>query len=503
MEQNIKKKLNEKRKKKHNNTSIKIASYSVLILIIIVFIGAPIITIFTGQQRATDYGSYAGQTIYYDSNNYFGRNAQAQIDFLKQRFGNQGLNDSLVQLAIKNAYDQTVEMYALMDIAKKNNYYVSDKKINTIIREFPDLQTDGKFDIELYKSIPADTRKKIIEVQKQFELSSTIRDDIKFAEIVSKQEQSFLNKLNNNKREIQFIVLDQSNVKNKDILKEYAKENQELFAQYNIKSLTVSDEQEALTIKQRIENNESTFAEEVASYSIDKGKEEEGERGNLYAYQISEDESEEALQAIQNLIDNTSISDIIRTNSGDFAFYIRNNNEEQKFDETDTEQLTTVQNYLNTYDPTYLENKIEEEAKGIISQIETSSFTEVAKNSDYPIQESSAFPLNIDDVALYDSIQDPTEDQESLQFLNKKDTILQDLFALNKGDTSTYYNIDNKTYIFHINDSISNNTDTVPEEKDINRIASFMKNYKTEQVKDFVIDDKKWVDNFDKVVNNN
>ncbi len=501
MEKNGEKKLNSK--KNRSNTTIKIASYSVLILIAVTFIGTPIITIFSGQQGANNYGSYAGKNIYYDADNYFGRSAQSQVDFLQQRFGNQGLNDSIIQLAVRNAYTQTVEMYALLDIANKDDYYVSEKKINKTISEFPDLQTDGTFDIELYKSIPANTRKKIVEVQQQAELSSTIRDDLRSAEIVSSKEQEFLTRINNNKRTVEFIVFNQSDVQNKNILKKYAEENKDLFSQYDFKSLTVSDEEEARTIKQRIEDNDSTFEEEVASYSIDDGKEQEGERGLLYAYKIEEDESTEALQAIQDLPNDTTISDIIRTNSGDFAFYIRNG-EEQKLDTNNTEQLEAVQNYLNTYDPIYLEEKIIEEAKAFISETKSSSFTEAANNNDYDIQNTTAFPLNIDDVALYDSIEAPAEEtEESLQLLNKEDAILQDIFALKEGETSTYYTLDNKTYIFHIESIIANDGESVPEEKDVNRITAFMRNYKTEQIQDFVIDEKKWVDNFDTVVSQN
>lgn len=487
-------------KPSQKNTMLKIASYTILLLIIVAFIGGPLITFFTPTPQANEFGSYAGNSILYDPMNYFGRSTQSQIEYYRQQFNDRNFIDSMGRVAMRGAFDQTVEVFALLDIAQVNSYYVSNEKINKIISEIPDLQTEGKFDIELYKLIPKETRLKLLEVQRQIELSGTIRNDLLEQEFISENEQRFLNHLNNDRRLLHYIVLEHANVKDKSILTEFAEQNLDFFTLYEFKSLTVADEEEAKTIRARIVNGESSFEEEVESYSIDSGKEDQGERGSLYAYEISEDESEEALEAIKNLEEETGVSEVIRNNEGNFAMYMRTT-EPDPLDMEDEESLDVVQKYLNAYDPKYIEEKIQAEAERFIESAREETFADAAAAFDYSIYRTNYFPINIGSVTVFDKVEEEGRQEEQsipINFLSDEETMLEELFALEKKAISKYYTVGNRSYVFFVDElqPPPELSDIGVEEGDINRIAAFLRTYKNNLLKNFVVDEKKLKDNF-------
>ncbi len=75
----------------HHKPISKIAVYAILFLIIITFIGAPIIT-FRAQNSidSLSFGSYYGKKIVYNTDNYFGRSVQGNITQFQEQFKNQG-----------------------------------------------------------------------------------------------------------------------------------------------------------------------------------------------------------------------------------------------------------------------------------------------------------------------------------------------------------------------------------------------------------------------------
>lgn len=390
------------KKKQKKGLPMKAGTYGILILVIVVFIGGPLVTIFLQNDGYSEFGSYAGKPILYNPSNYFGRSAQAQLDTIQSNIGNTPINAGLERLAVQNAFDQTVETYALLDLARQNKYVVSNTKINKKISEHPDLQDENdNFNIELYRSIPKEDRLKSLEIQRQFELSSTIRNDLIETEYVSTSEQEFLSLHNANRRRLNYVVFSHSEIKDKNILRTFAEQNPELFKEYSFQSLTVGDEAEAQTIKTRIENDESTFIEEVQSYSIDEGKENDGDRGSLYAYQIENNEGKAALEAIQALTDMETISDIVRTNAGNYSFYLTTKDVRVPGFQKE-EELDIVQRYINEFDPSYAEEKIKEQADEFIQEAKKDGFFATATRFDLETYDSKDFPLNIGSEAVYD-----------------------------------------------------------------------------------------------------
>ncbi len=485
------------KKKQNKGLPMKAGTYGILILVIVVFIGGPLVTIFLQNDNYAEFGSYAGKPILYDPSNYFGRSTQAQLDTIQSRIGNNTpINSNLEKLAIENAFDQTVETFALLDLANKNKYIVSDTKINKKISEHPDLQDDNdNFDIELYRSIPKEDRLKNLEIQRQFELSSIIRNDLIETEYLSTSEQEFLSRHNENKIRLNYVVFNHSEIKDKRILRSFAENNPELFKEYSFQSLTVSDETEAQTIKMRIENDESTFIEEVQSYSIDEGKEDDGDRGSLYAYQIENNEGKESLEAIQALTDKETISDIVRTSTGNFAFYRKTKDVRiPRFQKE--EELDIVQNYINEFDPNYAEEKIKERADEFIQEATKDGFFATATRFDLETYDSKDFPLNIGSESVYDSIENDSENTEPLFFINNEEELLTNLFSLEEKTIPDSFTRNNNTYVFFILSITKPKDDVTATEQDTNRITTFLRNHNQETLNATVVQEKKLKNNF-------
>lgn len=126
------------------------------------------------------------------------------------QFGDQQLPEAFLRQVQAEAVNRVVTEVALTNHLVDTGYAISDAQVAQRIREFPDFQTDGEFDGELYRrllaqnSIPtgafeADERERM--------LISQISENLAASSFVTPQEFRRVIELTNEQREVEYAVL--------------------------------------------------------------------------------------------------------------------------------------------------------------------------------------------------------------------------------------------------------------------------------------------------------
>lgn len=512
--QTNKKKANSNR----TNSLIKFGSYAILIILIVTFVGAPILSNSGSNGANLKFGKYASYEITYESNNYFGQSVQELIEQYSSQFSKDNTN-FFISTAWRQGFDKTVLHYALLDNAKISKYEPSKESILDIIATYPSLQTDGEFDIKLYNTVSDSTKKKMFEFQKEVSTSSKIYEDIIDITYVNSKEMDFLEKLNNNRRAFNYVRFSKLEIQDQDFLKEYGIKNKDKFKKIEFKSITVETESEAQTIYDRIINQETTFEESVSAFSIDSAKENNGERGSLYAYQIENDDGEVALNILQELQNTEDISEVVAISSGNFAIYsllseiiepdfniLNVINEQILESDKDTPHIDSllddIQDYLNTHEPAIVEDKILNISEEFILEANKTDFISVADNFALEVGTIPLAPLNVDNISILDSM--ISEDGPGISQLVSEQDILSDLFILESiDDISKPYIVSDYVYVFQltniVNSATAKNNDTTIYENDYkNQVNMFIQDTNTQLIRKAVIEEHKLTDNFNK-----
>ncbi len=477
--------------KESNKKMLTIGTYTILAILIISFIGAPIISLRNPQTDTLSFGSYDGKKIVYKSDNYFGLNVNNTVERYKQQSGANDLNRFILQFAWKSAFDQTVNHFALLEIAKKSGFHPSKNKIDESIIEVPYLQTNGIFDITLYNQLSSTEKKNLTELQKELNTSNPVYTDLVNFVSMSEKEKAFLNAMETDKRKFQYIQIARNEIEDIEFLKQYAEKNRKKFIKISFKSITVETEKQLKTIVMDLQAKNISFEEAAKTYSSDSAKEQGGDRGSLFSYQITQQEGDDALKAISALssTDYDTLTDPIKTQQGAFAIYaLTKLPEEPRFKEEEFQNA--AKNYMLAHDPDILENQKIEKAKKFIESAKKTNITRAAEAYNIEVGITNAFPINIKNSSILTKIE-KIEGPDIGQLASENDVLAQ-LFLLNINEYSKPYVIGNYIYVFQNIAHDSEKNISITNEK----FRNFMKEYRNTILKTVIIDDTKLQDSF-------
>lgn len=467
---------------------LTIGTYAVLIVLIITFIGAPIISLNTARFGGLVFGRYAGREISYKPGNYFGLSVQNTLELYKSQLGGNALNPVIEQLAWKSAFDQTVLQFALIDAAKTAGFRPSQENIQQSILALPSLQTGGSFDFGLYSNMSGGEKDALKEVQTQVQTATPVYEDLTALTAMSRAEKDFFNAMNSERRAFEYVRFAKNEITDNTLVSDYAEKNKEKFVKISFKSITVGSKKEIESIISDIQNKTVSFAEAAQAYSTDSGKEQDGSRGSLFAYQVSQQEGDAALTALLALSVG-SLSEPVQTLQGSYAAYeleapsVQPNFSQDEF-------LTAAKNYMLAQAPGLIEDRQVEQAQAFANRAAQIGIAAAAKAAGLEVGSTNAFPVNINNVELLESAQ--TASGPDIGQLASRQDVLADLFALPVGSFSKPYVIDTYVYVFRAARTQILSEDSINE----TQFASFMQNARNSMLEKSVVDEKKLKDNF-------
>lgn len=510
----------DKKVKNNNTRMIKIGTYTILILLIVTFIGAPIISNNAAQKNISDilFGKYGSEEIRYIEGNYFERSVQSVLQQYADQYPKQNQEQFMVRLAWNNAFNQTVLYYALLDAAKHTKFEPTQEAVKEVIIDYEVFKTDGSFDREKYNSLTDTIKQNVIEDQTKQSTIEKVYNDILAPTYISSQELAFYVNLDKEQHAFSFVRFSKSEIKDKTLLQEYGKSHSDLFQKIEFKSITVATKEEADTVHKKIMNEETNFEDAVTSFSIDSSKDSNGERGSHYAYQIENNDGETTLETLRTL----SIGDIsnpIETSIGNYAIYtlsneitnpdfsilpeektVENNSSEPSEDISPLEETyTMVEEYLNAYEPGIIEDEVFVRANSFIDAAKNTNFDAVAKEKELELGNIPLAPLNVDNISLL-SRMTAEEEGADLGGLPSEQDVLSKIFALNTIDEiSTPFVIGGYIYVFQVTEikNATNDTATEISEENRTRVIDFLQSTNQNLIRNAVINKKKFIDNFD------
>lgn len=423
------------------NAFYTIGTLIILLICAFVFVLLPV---FSGNSvdpnNTPVFGKYNKKEIKYEQDSDF-------LDFVQQygqmfqQYGQQ-LDSQSTYYIFNYAFDSTVMKYAYNDFVEKSHYVVPEAAVKRgMIPYFYD--ENGKYSDKLYRQTP-DSEK--IKLKKQITSALTTQRyyDDNFGSQTemfdgqslyglkeSDEELDFLASFGKNKRGFHMAVFSLSDYPEEEKIN-YAKQNATKFNAYDLSIITVEDSATAQKVAKRIANNEITFEEAITEYSEKKFSNTEGKLNNKFQYQIENIlVSKDDLAKITDL-EVGNISEPIETSTGFSIFKTDSAKVEPDF--TSSDLISTVSNYMNTYEATLIEDYFTAKATDFTSEVLNSNFDTACAKMNVTNIDIPPFPLNYGSKTITTSV------DTSLKGLSGADTnenFLKTAFSLKMNEVSS------------------------------------------------------------------
>ena len=427
-----KKKENIVEEKQHKHPFLWVFSIAVLVLIVISFVGAPLVRGLLSGGRDVVFGQFAGKDIKYTQNSYFAR----QLDAFVQKYQNTDTNNSNYQYQTyqiwKGAFDSTVFHMAVLDSAKESGLYISDHRVDKALTQYGPYMDNGKFSPEIYKSTPNSEkyatrqlyREELTQQQYLSDISSTIS---------SKKELEFVKGMSSPERSFKYVAFNFSNYPDSEVAK-YGKDNPVLFTKANLSRISLKDDKKAAeAVYGQLKENPARFEELAQNQSTDIYAEKGGDMGWVRYHSLKGDFSDQKDLDSVFALKAGDISQLIKTPYG-YSVY-RCNTEKTTPDFTAEEDLADIRNYLLVNEKGKIEDYFVAKAEDFRKEAEKAGFDSAGNGMDLTYHLTDYFPINYGNSYFMKQIKALDNDKE-LSSAATDERALKALFSLKKNETT-------------------------------------------------------------------
>ncbi|GAB6090399.1 peptidylprolyl isomerase [Spirochaeta dissipatitropha] len=395
-------------KKTNNRKGLYIFSIVILVLIIVTFVGGPLVGSFgsgaAGQRLI--FGYYRNRPIEYAPGNYFASQLQmlerqAQQDEMLQQQNPQ----MQVYTVWRGAFDRTLIHEAILYRAQQSGISVTDEQIDRVIAMNPDFQENGRFSDRLYQRLGAQQQSALRDLTREQLIHQKYLNDVLGYNNVSSQESAFFAGMASPERRIQYVSLSYSNYPESE-LSSFISERSELFRSVSASSISLPKEQFSLQraneIRKSIIDGDLLFEDAAREYSVDMYAEMGGNAGEIFYYDILPDFSDEAqLNALFSASANT-ITDPLESN---FAYIIYQIHESvSEADPTDPASISAARSYLQQFERGRIADFFEAEAERLAAAAQASDLASASSELGYNLHETDFFAKNYGSLPYFSSV---------------------------------------------------------------------------------------------------
>ncbi len=436
----------EKKRKQH--PMLWVFSVFILVIIVVTFVGAPILTRF-GQQGGIVFGFWDGKPIEYRADNYFSRQRDMVADRYQSMFQQSDGNVEWQLFQVWNsAFELTVVHTAIMEQAENSGLRISEEQVDKALTYYPGYQENGKFSAAKYRNTSNSEKYSVRNYYKESLLHQQWVGDV-FGTLSSSAEKDFIVGLSSPERNFLFVAwnLDEYPA---DQVALYGMEKSELFSEGSFSRITLGDDKKAAeAILSQLENESASFEELARSHSTDIYAEKGGEMGYVMRYALQSDiENDEDLEAVFSL-GRGETSGLVSTPYG-LAIY-QSNGPVRAPDFSKEETVQKVRSYMLTNERGIVEDYFIEKASSFSAQAEEGDFSEAASEMGMNVHLTDYFPINYGSVNFMKGIR--TLDNVSyLQSVGSNERILKLLFSLEEEKASEPQIVGNNVIVFELMD---------------------------------------------------
>ncbi len=482
----------ETQKRHQSHPLTYIFSLIILIIIVVTFVGYPVVRNFSGQSRLV-FGSYNGQEIAYTPGNYFSQ----EKDIIAQNLQSQKTNASPQILAYqiwRTAFQQTAIHVAIMQAAKQSGMHITDQRIDEQLTKTGPYIVNGKFSADQYNQTSSSQRFQTRNLFREELIDQQYRADVIQGEKISKDATQFLANMASPERKFRYVSFSLSDFPQSQVVA-YGKENSKLFRSIKLSRITIkSSAKDADAIHQKLEQNPALFEQIAKNQSRDAFADKGGEMGSRDYYDLKPDfENQSDLDKLFQM-SKGSISPVIRASFGWTIYRIDQPAKQPDF--TDKQTIKTVRDYMNQYERSKVEDYLVGLGNKFRDDAEKVGFVSASSQANLSVHDTNYFPINYGDSFFFTKMK-AADGNDALSNASYKADFLQEIFTLKLASISKPIILNNDVVVVQPQDQR-------PAPKQTN---SLLNAYYPEIVRQFVqadltneiLSSKNLVDNFQQV----
>ncbi len=381
--------LNSVDRKKQQHPFLWIFSVSILILIVVTFVGAPLLKGFGGSSNKLIFGKYGDAEIAYSYGTYFSR----QLDIMQDQYKSNGSDNYQYETyqIWKGAFDRTLFHTAILHSASKSGLYISDRKIDKSLTQYGPYMDNGKFSPALYNATPDSDRYANRTIFREEIIQKQYLKDIS-GRFYSPSELEFIKGMSSSERNFRYVAFPISNYP-LDEVSSYGNSNSSIFRKIGLSRISLKDdEKEAKVILEKLKENPATFEELAQNHSSDFYAEKGGDMGIVTYYSLGGDISDNRDTDSIFTLAREEISELIKTPYG-YSIY-RCNKVSRNPDLTDGNELKNILDYMLINEKGIIEDYFTAQAESFIDSAVDEGFTEVAASMGLTYYITDYFPIN-------------------------------------------------------------------------------------------------------------
>lgn len=435
-------------KKRKQHPFLWIFSVVILVIIVVTFVGAPVMTGLGGSQGLV-FGKWDGKPIEYRADNYFARQRDLIAEQYQSMFQNGQDNVEWQLFQVWNsAFEATVIHTAILEQARQSGLVIGETAVDKALTSYPGYQENGKFSPEAYRDTPNSEKFSVRNFYRESLVHQQWLSDVTSV-LSSEAEKQFFISLTGPERNFSFVVWNLDDYPEKELVR-YGETKRELFTEGSFSRITLGDDKEAAeSVLQQLTSQSSTFSELAQSHSTDIYAEKGGDMGYVMRYALQGDvESDEDLQAIFSL-DPDEISGLVKTAYG-YAIY-RSNGPVRKADFSSSDVLDKVRSYMLVNDRGIVEDYFIGQGSEFAQVAAAEGFQESAISRDLESHVTDFFPINYGNINFLKSIR-TMDNSPLLQSVSSNERLLTLLFSMEKEEISEPQVIGNTIMVFQMLD---------------------------------------------------
>ncbi len=376
--------------KRHTPRGLYIFSVIILVIIVVTFVGAPVVGKIGGTGRIV-FGYFKGKPIEYVPGNYFSQ----QKDLLAEQLRAQGDQKDNIEAHVyqvwRGAFDRTTFHTAIVTLMEESGFHVSENLIDESLATYPAYLENGEFSEKRYRQTPLSERYAIRKTVRENLVFQAYLEDIGSIPLSSKEIQ-FLKTLASPERKVKYLLFPFTSYPESEV-QAYLKANETKFKRARFSLVTITTgKRDAEKVYERIEKKEITFEDAARSYSKDPFAEKGGDMGFRYAYELE--------SIIKKPEDTTRIFSLSKgqvakpIEASDGWLIFRCDETPIIADFADPDVRKTVRTYMMSYERGKIEDYLLGEAKKFKEETKSTPFEVLATKKGLPVKETDYFPIN-------------------------------------------------------------------------------------------------------------
>ncbi len=377
-----------------------IGSLIILAIVIVTFIGAPVVTRTAGRSHLV-FGRYGNEEIRYQPGNFFARQYEAIAQSLRDS-GNQANLELQLRIAWREAFNRAVLHTAVLQAADRAGMDVSSERVDELIASDPRFQVNGRFDTQAYQNIGNQERFQLRNYHRESAIFDQVIRDVLAGAESSDGEKQFVAEMSGPERSFEVVRFPFTEFPAEQV-RTFASENDQLFTTLDLAVVTLSSEDEASQIREQALQPGNPIGDLARTYSRDLYADQDGQIGPVYGYELQQElTNPDDLQKLLDLQPGDT-SEPLETTAG-WAFY-QALSAPAPFDPQADGAIADVRTYMQNFEQGRIQDYVRAEAESFATQARTDGFATAADGADRTILNTPFFPINYGNIQLFGQLQ--------------------------------------------------------------------------------------------------